>query len=301
MTKKFTTSSGAVLAADYRALVEGPAAVSLERDVLRAAGPDAISFLQGQLSQDVAALAIGTSAWSLLLQPQGRVDAWLRVTRTDPDAVIIDVDGGSGEAVLARLQRFKLRVKADIDLLDWHCVAIRGPGATTAVSSAPGPGAVVLAAAVWPLVGGIDLLGPAPVAPAGVREVSAEAYEVRRIEAGMPRMGAELNERTIPAEAGVVARSVSFTKGCYTGQELVARIDSRGGHVPRLLRGVVLADLVAPGSSLDIDGRAVGSITSVAPHPGGGAVAIALVHRQVEPPATAQCAGVEASIIVLPG
>ena len=85
-------------------------------------------------------------------------------------------------------------------------------------------------------------LGPQPSPPTGVPLVSLEAYQAVRIEAGVPAMGAELTDRTIPAETGIIDRTVSFTKGCYTGQELVARIDSRGGHVPRHLRGLVLSD-----------------------------------------------------------
>ncbi|MGH9268483.1 MAG: YgfZ/GcvT domain-containing protein, partial [Acidimicrobiales bacterium] len=117
-------------------------------------------------------------------------------------------------------------------------------------------------------------------------------FEALRIEAGMPRMGAELDERTMPHETGLVARTVSFTKGCYTGQELVARVDSRGGHAPRHLRGVVMGTgtPVPPvGAVVEVDGREVGRLTSVAESPGlGTAVALALVRREVAPPAPAR-------------
>jgi folate-binding protein YgfZ len=203
------------------------------RDVLDVTGPDAESFLQGQLSQDVAALRAGESAWSFLLQPQGKVDALLRVTRLDGDRWRIDVDGGWGDAVRARLERFKLRVKADIEDGD----------------------------------------------PMDVAEPYAD--ERARIEAGWPRMGAELTDRTIPAETGIVDRTVSFTKGCFTGQELVARIDSRGGNVPRHLRGITLAtDGVPVGAELVVGAKVVGALTSVA-----GDVGLAYVTRDVEPPA----------------
>ena len=114
--------------------------------------------------------------------------------------------------------------------------------------------------------------------------VSPDAYEAVRIEAGVPAMGAELTERTIPAETGIVDRTVSFTKGCYTGQELVARIDSRGGHVPRHLRGVVLSGPAPAGATLEVDGKNVGALTSVGRRP-DGAVALAYVGRDVAPPA----------------
>ena len=283
----------------YDDLVHGVAAVELDRDIVRVSGPDAITYLQGQLSQEVTGLGLSTSAWSLVLQPQGKVDAWLRVTRTADDEVVLDLDGGYGEALVARLARFKLRVKADIDILDWRCVALRGPSAASGAAwprAAGPPEVVVVADARWPLIGGVDLLGPAVEVPAGIPSADLEAYEVRRIEAGLPRMGAELTERTIPAEAGVVDASVSFTKGCYTGQELVARIDSRGGHVPRLVRGVRFDRVPRVGDALVRDGREVGVVTSVAAHPSGGAVGLALIRRDVELPADAMC-GVAAAVI----
>ncbi len=135
-------------------------------------------------------------------------------------------------------------------------------------------------------------MGPADEveAPAGVPAASIADYEVARIEAGVPVMGRELDESTIPAEAGVVDRSVSFTKGCYTGQELVARIDSRGGNVPRRLRGIVVGGdggaLPPIGATVHADGKEVGTVTSVVRSARLGApVALAYVRRAVEPPA----------------
>jgi folate-binding protein YgfZ len=282
----------------YQDLVAGAACVVLDRDVVRVAGPEAESYLQGQVSQDVAGLAAGDSAWTLVLQPQGRVDVWARVTRRAADEFLFDTDAGWGEALAARLLRFKLRVKADVDRLDWACVAVRGPLA----SPTPRDGAV-LARAPWPLVGGWDLLGPSAAPVEGVAPASAQDYEVRRIEAGLPRMGHELTERTIPEEAGVVAVSASFTKGCYTGQELVARIDSRGGHVPHRLRGVTLpagGPVPEVGAEVAVDGRPRGAVTSAARHPEGHVVALAYLARDVEPPAAGTCGGAPATIEALP-
>jgi folate-binding protein YgfZ len=269
-------------------------AVEIARDVLRVAGPDAVSYLQGQLSQDVGALAVGASAWSFLLQPAGKVDAWLRVTRRHDDEVVLDVDGGHGEAVLARLRRFLLRTKAEVDLLDWRAVAVRGPGAATAAAGTP---VEVQVPAAWPGAGveGVDLLGPRVVVPAGVAGVGPASYESLRIRSGLPAMGAELTDATIPAEMGqaVIDASVNFTKGCFTGQELVARIDSRGGHVPRRLRGLVVdgGPVPLPGAAVTVEGDEVGRVTSVAPRPGGtGSVALAILGRAVEPPVAATVA-----------
>jgi folate-binding protein YgfZ len=262
------------------------------RNVLRVAGPDAIAYMQGQLSQDIDALAVGSSARSFVLQPTGKVDAWVRVTRVAADEVVVDVDGGHGEALAARLRRFLLRTKADIDALDWRAVAIRGPGAADAVPAELGDDALV-APAGWPGVDGVDVLGRAVEPPSGVPEVDAPAYESLRIRSGVPRMGAELTDATIPAEAGrwVIDASVSFTKGCFTGQELVARIDSRGGHVPRHLRGLVADAGAQPpaGASVVVEGADVGKVTSAAPAPsGGGSLALAYVGRAVTPPAVAE-------------
>lgn len=268
-------------------LRQGAGGSVLARDVVRASGPDALTFLQGQLSQDVEALEVGQSAFSLLLQPQGKVEAFLRVTRTGDDEVVLDTDAGWGEAMVTRLARFKLRVRCDLEILDWHCLAVRGEAST---DLAPTPDGTWRVLPETPGVAGFDLLGADPAMPLGVTMVDGEAYEALRIEAGVPRMGAELDTSTIPAATGVVERTVSFTKGCYTGQELVARIDSRGGNVPRRLRGVVAAPGTAPpvGAEIVVADKVVGILTSVG-HSGlcQAPVALAYVRRDVEPPADA--------------
>ena len=124
--------------------------------------------------------------------------------------------------------------------------------------------AATIARADWHLEPGFDLLGEPLEPPLGARQIDVATYERLRVEAGWPKMGAELTEDTIPAEAGIVREAVSFTKGCYTGQELVARIDSRGGHVPRLLRHVRVGRRAAAGARLELDAKDVGWLTSVA-------------------------------------
>jgi len=283
--------------AGYRALRGDGGVVEVPRDFVRVAGPQALEFLQGQLSQDVATLAVsssgGRSAWSLLLQPTGKVDAWLRVSRLADDEFVLDVDGGFGDAVLQRLTRFKLRTKADLDaLVDWRCWSVHGT--TAGWSSVGGP--ELTAADDWPArgggLGGVAYLGTRPPnLGADVPEVGLDVHESVRIECGVPEMGAELTESTIPAEAGqwLIDQSVSFTKGCFTGQELVARIDSRGGNVPRHLRGVVVEDDAPPvGASVVVDDTEVGRLTSVGRSiERGGVVALGYIARKVEPPADA--------------
>jgi folate-binding protein YgfZ len=254
-------------------------AVWLDRDVVGAAGPDAETFLQGQLSQDIVALPEGGSAWSWLLAPTGKVDALLRVSRLAGEDWVLDTDRGWGDAVIARLNRFKLRTKVELAIRPWQVLGLRGDVAGLPVESQAMP--------AWPGVAGVDLIGPAPAVPGGWPVMPAAEYEAARIAAGIPRMGAELTDKTIPGETGLIEQTVSFTKGCYTGQELVARIDSRGGHVPRRLCGLVPAERVEPGTTLvDGTGANAGTVTSVAHSARTGWVALGYVRRGVEVPAT---------------
>ena len=276
------------------------------RDVVRVTGPDALSYLQGQLSQDLAALAPGEVAWSFVLAPQGKVDGWGRVLRVDGDTIQIDVDHGAGDAWDARLRRFLLRTKAEISVThDVAALAIRGADVAGGLPCG------------WPGVVGVDLLGvglelgdeddaalvPSDL-PSDAVEIDGTALEALRIRAGVPRWGAELDTDTIPATLGqwVIDASVSFTKGCYTGQELVARIDSRGGHVPRRLAGVVIESGPAPavGAAITVGGEPAGTITSAAPDDGRGAVALAFVPRSIDLPADALVDGVAAHLKSLP-
>ena len=281
----------------------GALAALASRDAVLVTGADAASYLQGQISQDVEAVAPWTSAWSLVLAPQGKVEAWFRLTRRDDGSFVLDVDAGFGEALTARLERFRLRVDVSFESLKgWRMLSARGDAAED--SRLDAVDAEVRAAVAWPGFSGIDLLGPDVRSPADLTLAGADDWEAVRIRAGWPAMGRELTERTIPAEVGgLVESSVSFTKGCYTGQELVARIDSRGGNVPRPLRLLEIrgGDEVSPGAEIVVDGKAVGEVTSAAADP-ASAVTVALgpVHRRVEPPAAAEVGGQPATVLATP-
>lgn len=261
-------------------------ACPIDRGVLAVVGPDAEDFLQGQLSQDVAGLAEGQSAWSLILQPQGRIDAFVRVTRQSADRFILDTDGPL-EQVIARLQRFMLRTDVAMEPLAWRCIAVRGPGAAEAAVAGEIVGPVP--------TGGIDVIGPSPQVSGDVPIVGAETLEAHRIRAGFPRMGTDIDDRTIPAEAEVVAFTVSFTKGCFTGQELVARMDSRGSTAPRYLRVLTLqdqADLASGDQITSTDGADIGTVTSAAWDAAAeSTVALGYIKRSVEMPAEVAVAG----------
>jgi folate-binding protein YgfZ len=306
-------------AASYAALRAEVGARWIDRDVLAVQGPDAVSYLQGQLSQDVSTLEVGEAVLSLVLEPQGRINALVRVTRVGDEAVVVDTDAGYGEAVAERLRRFKLRTRIELTPLAWRCLALRGerlaerlPALSMAARGGEGPKAAGLVGeqegwrplseapvsgpleprclglpSLWPAWPGVDLLGASPTPPEGVPLVDAEAWEACRIEAGLPMMGRELTERTIPAEAGLLEVAVSFTKGCYTGQELVERLDARGNRVPFRLRGVLVGSKEPPpaGAKLERSGKPVGTVTSVARSPELETIALASVRREVEPPA----------------
>lgn len=268
------------------------------RDLLTIGGPEAVTWLQGQLSQDIAGLAVGAVSWTFVLTPQGKVDGWGRVQRRDDETVRIDVDPGAGERWRERLERFKLRTEAELSLRsDVDVVAVRGARINGDVPAG------------WPGTVGGDLVDPpddvvASLLGGGAAEVDADAYEALRIRAGVPRWGAELDGDTIPASTGqwVIDASVSFTKGCYTGQELVARIDSRGNNVPRRLAAVVLdGPPPSPGTVVNADDRPAGAITSSAPDDTtGGSVALAYIARSFELPRSGEVAGRPVGLAALP-
>jgi tRNA-modifying protein YgfZ len=246
----------------------------IPRDVVMVQGEDAQSYLHGQLSQDLRELAVGQSAHTLVLDPTGKVLCLARVLRSGDTAYVLDTDAGFGEGLIARLARFKIRVKAEISEIPWRCIALRSTGDETVALAAAG-GAVAVPA-WWGDGSAIDLLGPAPQAPAEIPEATTEQYEYARIAAGWPAMGSEIVPgETIPAALGeVVQQAVSFTKGCYPGQELVERMDSRGAAAPQVLRAVEVAAGTAVGDPVLVDGEPVGHVTSVA-----GTRALALVKR----------------------
>jgi tRNA-modifying protein YgfZ len=290
------------------AVANGVVASVSERAVISVAGPDARSYLQGQISQDLLSLGAGESVEALVLTPQGKLDAYVRAGLCADDELVIDLEPAYGEATLARLQRFKLRIKATLDLQIVPMISLRGPKAEGLIAPGRHDGAFAHVVS-WPGLRGIDLVGAGASLPIGVDLGDVAALEVARIEAGWPRMGKELNEQTIAAAAGIVERTVSFTKGCYTGQELVARLDSRGNRVPLRLEGFVAVssagELPDDEAALMLGDKNVGHVTSAAFDPARGAVVgLCYLRREVEVPAECSIAmphgEVTAQLVALP-
>jgi len=274
---------------EYLALRESAGLVSGAHDLIHVRGPDSASFLQGLVSQDVEGMEIGEVAHSFLLQPQGKLEALLWLGRTVGGFVAF-TDAGHGERITALLNRYRIRVDVSVDFDGHSVVEIWGPDTSAVLAEAglPDPegvahdgDVVVLRAQLGPidrvLLSGVD---PDGIPARSVGDVAATAV---RVEAGEPVMGQDVDDKTIPQETGLVARSVSFTKGCFVGQELVARIDTRG-HVNRRLMGVVIGTNVIPPSGAELfDGdRKVGVLTSPAESLELRApIGLALVRREV--------------------
>ena len=271
--------------AEYRALRNAAAVVESTHDLVVVEGPDAASFLQGILSQDIEAMIPGEVARSFLLNPNGKLTALLWVLRGS-ERVALFADRGLGESVSEALNYFRIRVKAEISLDDRPMWALVGPDAGSLLDVGDRwveRDGTILAPA--PLAGLPRVLVAGDLPVSGLPRAGRIAMTSVRVEAGEPVMNRDVDEKTIPQETGLVPESVSFTKGCYLGQELVARIDSRG-HVNRHLRGIVMTRNVLPpdGAEVWFGDRMSGTLASVSESLGVMApIALCLLRREVDP------------------
>ena len=269
------------------------AGVRRDRDMVQIAGPDARTYLQGQLSQDVETLKVGESAETFVLQPNGKVAAWMRIIFVADETYLLDVDVGWGTIVADRLNRFLLRTDCSVELMAWELVTVMDPVDMVEPES---DGLVVPVS--WPGLEALDLLGPAVSVPEGINEVPYSVWEQRRIAAGIPVMGAEIDDSTIPGATGVVDRSVSFTKGCYTGQELVARIASRSAGTPtRIVRATGHGPTPPADAECTFNGETAGRITSSASLQAEDFVALVELKRAVGVPVMVDVGGVSVSLL----
>ncbi|MBA3734074.1 MAG: folate-binding protein YgfZ [Actinobacteria bacterium] len=230
-------------------IVTSPAVAKRPRAFVRVAGPDAADYLQRMVSNDVEALAAGEACDALLLTAKARVIAPVRVLRRGEEDFLVLTEPELGDTVRAQLLRTRFAAKAEIEPEQHES---------------------------WLILGGEEVLDDRPAG----EEVGEEALERWRIEAGIPRWGQEIDDKILPAEAGLDETHISFSKGCYPGQEPIARQRYRG-KVNRKLRVLDVEGEAEPGTELILDGKTVGRITSAVP-------GVALAYVRVEVPDEAQ-------------
>jgi folate-binding protein YgfZ len=290
-----------------------------DRGRIAVSGTDRASYLQGLLTNDIATLKAGEGCYAAYLTAQGRMIADMFVYELG-DVILLTPPRAQYQTVLAKLDQFVF--SEDVQLGDLSetlsTLAVVGPGAAEIVSgvttmplgdlaSLPEhgnrritiDGRVVIVARVtdtgepgYDLHVGADHLAAmrAALASTGIPTLDQETSDVLRIEAGVPRFGIDMNEETIPLEAGIESRAISLTKGCYVGQEVIIRVLHRGhGRVARKLVGLVIEGegIPAPGAAASVDGREVGHLTSTVMSPTmGKPVALAYLQRDFVAPGT---------------
>ena len=304
----------------FRALREGAGFLDRTgRATLELRGPDAAEYLQGQVTNDVLALAPLQGCYAAMLNPKGRIVADLRILRPEPERFALDTEAGALDAVLRDLRMYKIGRRVDLEETPERAlVSLIGPRADEIAEGALGIRLPVDEHALAPVertaiairtAVGIDILVDEAragelrerIIAAGAQPVSVEAAEVLRIEHGRPRHGLDMTEENFPAEVGIVERAVSFTKGCYVGQETVARLHYKG-KPNRSLRGLKLTAAVERGAPIVLGEREVGTVGSTCVSPAHGPIALALVRREASPGDTVTVGpdSIEAAVIELP-
>ena len=309
------------LSADYRTVTEACGLLDRsDRGKLALSGEDAASFLQGQVSNDVEGLAVGDGCYAAFLTPKGKMLGDVRILNTG-DELLLDTERVALQALFNMIRRFSLGYQVELHkrTLERGLLSLIGPEAPAVVGVEALPAAEnahavasmggVLARAIRTDVG-IDLLCDSTdtdglrdwLIDTGASPVAEAAVEALRVERGRPRYGIDLDDTVIPQEAGLNERAVSFTKGCYVGQETVARLYYRG-KPNRRLRGLRLSSLAEAGEELLLEGRVVGRVASVVQSPRFGPIALALVRREAPPGSTVSvgpAGAVTAEVIELP-
>jgi folate-binding protein YgfZ len=257
---------------------DDPTATPIRRDIVIITGADAAEYLQSQVSQDVLSLDDGQSLWTFILTPRSEIEAMARVTRT-ADGFVLDAEQGLGDRIRQRLDGPLFRMDVIFAQSNWPGVAWRGEGTGSIVSDAP-----IVAAMPWDTVEAVDEVGPDVQVPAGSLALTEDQLDAIRIGERWPS-GAEIDGLVTPAMTGIVPHTVSFDKGCYTGQEFVARVHYREAAPPRRLvhlsfdQGVRLTE----GESVMVEGEPVGTVGSSVSSVGAG---LGYVKRSVPLPAS---------------
>jgi len=288
-------SSIAPASSDYRTATEACGLLDRsERGKLALTGAEAKSFLQGQVTNDVEALSPGQGCYAAFLTPKGKMLGDLRILDAG-DEILLDTERVALQELFNMIRRFSIGFDVQLHKRTLECglLSLLGPE-SEAVAGGGGLGEPEHSHAALTLGGiearairtdlGIDLLCDAADvdglrAALGVVALSEAVAECLRVERGRPRFGVDLDDTVIPQEAGLNERAVSFTKGCYVGQETVARLHYRG-KPNRHLRGLRLSEVAPTGDELTCDGRTVGRLGSVALSPRFGPIGLALVRRE---------------------
>ena len=278
----------------YRALTEASGLVDRsERGKLALTGSEAKAFLHGQVTNDIEGLDSGRGCYAAFLTHKGKMLGDLRVLDLG-DELLLDTERSALQGLFNMIRRYKLGMNVELHkrTLEMGLLSLIGPQADTFGLEAEhdnrraeiaGVSVVLVRTDV-----GVDVFMPADAkavvaAELGVPEVDEAVAEIVRVERGRPRFGVDLDEEAvIPQEAGLNERAVSFTKGCYVGQETVARLHYRG-KPNRHLRGLRLSAPVEPGAVLRLGEKEVGRVGSVVVSPVNGPIALALVRREAAP------------------
>jgi folate-binding protein YgfZ len=267
----------AVAVPTLTAVVAQPSQLSVAlrpRAFVSVSGPEAEDYLQRMVSNDVEALAVGEVCDALLLTPKARVIATLRVWRRGEDDFLLLTEPELGGAVVAELRKMRFAAKCEIESEEHTATIVFGGDEGIPNDEYGVLAREVLDVGLEPTVGETDL-------------------ERLRIEAATPRYGHELDDRVLPAEAGLDQTHISFTKGCYPGQEPIARLHYRG-HVNRQLR-VLKVESASPGDEIEHDGKSVGRVTSAVP-----GLALAYVRKEVPDDAELSIGGTTARLHFAP-
>jgi folate-binding protein YgfZ len=263
-------------------------------------GADVADFLQGQVSNDVEALTPGTGCYATLLTAKGKIRCDMRILRGE-SWFLLDSEPQALPVLehMVRVYAIGRDVKSTRDGRGvWSII---GPSAREALDNPPpatehshAEGALGLYVATD---SGVDVIGDRPDLP----EATPEIAEILRIESGRPRLGFDLGDDVIPQEAGINERAISFTKGCYVGQETVARLFYKG-KPNRHLRGLRLSEPVERGAVIRGAERELGRVSSTCVSPTFGPIALALVRREAEPGDSVQVGdgGAVAQVVELP-
>jgi tRNA-modifying protein YgfZ len=288
------------LDAQYRQLREECGQLDrTDRGKLDLTGEEVAEYLQGQLTNDIEALAPGEGCYAALLDRKGHIQADMRVLCFTESEYWIDTEAAALDIVRRHLDTYK--IGRDVHIEDVSAgralLSLIGPGSAHVAGISPLPEyaskelfvlgidsiAVGTATGIDLIVLGNDVVRlRTALVDAGAAEVTDEAAEILRIEAGVPRFGAEMDAGTMPAEAGIVERAVNFEKGCYIGQETVARLHYRG-KPNRHLRGLLLDAPIAPGTSLRLGKKEVGHVGSRCISPVHGPIGLAVLRREAAP------------------